>query len=88
MNNNLPNLNGTRILVTGGLGFIGSNIALACVQHGALVTIYDNLDPHSGGNLHNIAEIRDVILHQTGSISDFETISAAVQNQDSAHAHA
>ena len=82
VNNNLPNLNGTRILVTGGLGFIGSNIALACVQHGAIVTIYDNLDPHSGGNLHNIAEIRDVIRHQMGSISDFETISTAVQNQD------
>ena len=82
MNSNLSNLNGARILITGGLGFIGSNIALACVQHGAIVTVYDNLDPHSGGNLHNIVDIRDVIRHQTGSISDFGTISAAVQNQD------
>ncbi|MDT5064756.1 MAG: UDP-glucose 4-epimerase, partial [Mycobacterium sp.] len=46
---------GTRCLVTGGLGFIGSNVALALCEGGADVTIVDALVPRHGGNVNNIA---------------------------------
>ena len=58
-------LRGRRVLITGGLGFIGSNLAHRCLELGARVTIYDCLDPRSGGNLYNIEDIRhDVELVQ------------------------
>ena len=64
----LPSLRGQRILITGGLGFIGSNLAHLCVKLGAEVTIYDCLDPRSGGRLYNIDDIqRDL---ETGGQAD------------------
>ncbi|MEM9694830.1 MAG: NAD-dependent epimerase/dehydratase family protein, partial [Myxococcota bacterium] len=39
-----------RVLITGGLGFIGSNLARQLVQLGAEVTIIDSLLPQYGGN--------------------------------------
>jgi UDP-glucose 4-epimerase len=57
----LPSLRGQRILITGGLGFIGSNLAHKCLELGADVTIFDCMDPSSGGNLFNIVDIREYI---------------------------
>src|SRR5438552_2472037 len=45
---------GRRCLVTGGLGFIGSNVALALVEAGADVTVVDALVPGHGANHHNL----------------------------------
>jgi UDP-glucose 4-epimerase len=70
------------VLITGGLGFIGSNIARRCVQLGAKVTIYDCLDPHSGGNMHNVHDFEkdvDIILND---IRNFEGVSACIRNKD------
>ncbi len=50
-----------RVLITGGLGFIGSNLACRLVQLGAEVTLIDSLAPDQGGNLHNIAGIHDQV---------------------------
>lgn len=47
------------VLITGGLGFIGSNLAIALVERGARVTIVDNMLPRQGGNLFNVREIED-----------------------------
>jgi UDP-glucose 4-epimerase len=47
-----------RVLITGGLGFIGSNLARALVQHGANVTLIDILIPQYGGNMFSIDEMR------------------------------
>ena len=52
-----PSLKGLKVLITGGLGFIGSNLAHKCVELGAQVTIYDCLDPRSGGNIYNMTGI-------------------------------
>ena len=50
---------GRRVLVTGGLGFIGSNLARRLVDLGADVLIVDSLIPDYGGNLFNIDGIED-----------------------------
>jgi len=45
---------GRRVLITGGLGFIGSNLARSLVRLGAKVTILDSLIPEYGGNRRNV----------------------------------
>jgi UDP-glucose 4-epimerase len=78
----LPSLEGQKILITGGLGFIGSNLAQECVELGAEVTIYDCLDPRSGGNLYNIHSIRDSVELCHQDIQDFSRVSQHVLNKD------
>ena len=48
---------GKNVLITGGLGFIGSNLAISLVQKGAHVTLVDNMTPLQGGNLFNIKPV-------------------------------
>src|SRR5262249_52882448 len=48
---------GARVLITGGLGFIGSNLAIRLVRAGACVTLVDAMIPEYGGNLFNIAPV-------------------------------
>jgi len=47
------------VLITGGLGFLGSNLAHRLVALNANVTIIDNLSPLYGGNLFNVEDIKD-----------------------------
>ena len=49
------------VLITGGLGFLGSNLALRLVEQGANVTVIDNLTPLYGGNIFNVREQFDRI---------------------------
>ena len=77
----LPDLAGKKVLVTGGLGFIGSNLVNRCVELGAEVTIYDCLDPRSGGNLRNIADVKDRVRVILNDIRNFEGLCAAVLDQ-------
>ena len=65
---------GRKVLITGGLGFIGSNLAIRAVELGARVTIADSSVEGCGANQHNIAPIRDrveVIPMDIGSASQF-----------------
>ena len=48
---------GRRVMVTGGLGFIGSNLAIDLVARGAKVSIVDSLVPSHGGDPRNVAAI-------------------------------
>jgi UDP-glucose 4-epimerase len=75
-------LKGKRVLITGGLGFIGSNLAHHCLALGAEVTVYDCLDARSGGNMANLAGIRDDLRLVRDDIRNFEGVRAAVLGQD------
>ena len=57
----MRDFSGSKVLVTGGLGFIGSNLSIALVALGADVTIVDNMLPRQGGNLFNIREIEEKV---------------------------
>jgi UDP-glucose 4-epimerase len=61
---------GKRAIVTGGLGFIGSNLVLRLVNLGAQVTIVDNLLPGCGGNPYNVAAVRERIHIVDSDIGD------------------
>lgn len=78
----VSNMTDKKVLITGGLGFIGSNLAHRCVELGARVSIYDNLDPHSGGNLYNIKDIRDVVELHFHDLMNFDLLSDHVCDQD------
>jgi len=69
-------------LITGGLGFIGSNLVHQCLRLGAEVTIYDCLDPRSGGNMYNVQDIRDHVQVTLNDIRNFEGVCSAILNQD------
>jgi UDP-glucose 4-epimerase len=75
-------LGGRKVLITGGLGFIGSNLAHRCLELGAAVTIYDCLDPRSGGNMHNVRSIEQDIEIVLNDIRHFEGVSACIRGQD------
>ena len=59
-----------KVLITGGLGFIGSNLAKALVRRGANVTIVDSLIPQYGGNLFNVSDIRDQVEINISDVRD------------------
>lgn len=70
------------VLVTGGLGFIGSNLAHRLVSLGANVTVYDALLPQYGGNLANIKEIKEKIRDVRADVRDFDQLKEYVKDQD------
>jgi UDP-glucose 4-epimerase len=75
-------MRGKKVIVTGGLGFIGSNLAIKCLEEGAEVTIFDTLDNHSGGNIYNIQRVKDSVKVIVNDIRNFEGICSAVIQQD------
>jgi UDP-glucose 4-epimerase len=75
-------MKGKRVLITGGLGFIGSNLAHRCVDLGAEVTIYDCLDPRSGGNMYNVHDIEASVHIILNDIRSFEGVSACIRGQE------
>ncbi len=75
-------MKGKKILITGGLGFIGSNLALKCVELGAEVTLFDCLDPHSGGTLYNINEFENKVQIVLNDIRNFEAVLSHIRNKD------
>jgi UDP-glucose 4-epimerase len=73
---------GKQVLVTGGLGFIGSNLALRLAGHGAHVTLVDSLVPEYGGNPFNVAEDRGRLRVNIADVRDPHSMSHLVQGQD------
>jgi UDP-glucose 4-epimerase len=70
------------VLITGGLGFIGSNLAPELVRLGARVTIVDNMLPRQGGNLFNIREIEDRVRVNFSDVRDEASMNHLVKGKD------
>ncbi len=73
---------GKPILVTGGLGFIGSNLSARLVELGAKVTIVDNMIPRLGGNLANVKEIADRLRINFSDVRDAHSMDYLVKGQE------
>lgn len=73
---------GKRVLITGGLGFIGSNLARALVDAGAQVTVIDSLIPEYGGNRRNVAGIEDRLTVNISDVRDHRSLPQFVGGQD------
>jgi UDP-glucose 4-epimerase len=73
---------GSNILITGGLGFIGSNLARRLVELGARVTLVDSLVPAYGGNPFNIRDIEDRVHVNVADVRDEYSMAYLVQGRD------
>jgi UDP-glucose 4-epimerase len=71
-----------RVLVTGGLGFIGSHLSKKLVELGADVLIVDSLIPEYGGNPYNVRDIADEVHVNYSDIRDPWSIRYLVRGQD------
>lgn len=73
---------GARVLITGGLGFIGSNLAIRLVHEGAEVTLVDSMIPEYGGNLWNIEPVRDRVHINIADVRDEHAMKYLLRDRD------
>ena len=73
---------GRRVMITGGLGFIGSNLAHQLVALDARVLLVDSLIPEYGGNLFNIAGIEDRVRVNVADVRQQSTMNYLVREHD------
>jgi len=73
---------GKKVLITGGMGFIGSNLARQLVQWDAKVTLVDSLIPEYGGNRRNIAGLEDKPSVSLTDVRDRAKLPDLVKGQD------
>jgi UDP-glucose 4-epimerase len=73
---------GKRVLITGGLGFIGSNLARPLVEAGARVVLVDSLVPEYGGKLENIEGFEDRLTVNVSDVRDEHSLLHLVQDRD------
>jgi len=71
-----------QVMVTGGAGFIGSNLARRLVSLGARVTLVDSLIPLYGGNLFNIEDISDRLVLNITDVRDPYAMAYLVREKD------
>ncbi len=71
-----------KVLITGGLGFLGSNLAHRLVELGAEVLLADAMLPEFGGNLANIADIKDKVQVNFSDIRDSHSLVNLVKTKD------
>jgi UDP-glucose 4-epimerase len=79
---NKETFKGKQVLITGGLGFVGSNLAIRFVELGAAVTLVDNMIPRQGGNLFNIASVAAQVHINFSDVRDQLSMDHLVQGQD------
>jgi UDP-glucose 4-epimerase len=79
---NAESFRGTNVLITGGLGFIGSNLAIRLATLGARVLIVDSLIPEYGGNLHNIKGWEERLDINISDVRDEHSMRYLVQGKE------
>lgn len=72
---------GQSVLITGGAGFIGSNLACRLAQLGAVVTVVDSFVPDYGGNLFNLAKCQNSIRLNIADVRDQHSMNYLVRDQ-------
>jgi len=73
---------GKHVLITGGLGFIGSTLARRLVDLGAEVVIVDSLIPEYGGNRANISGIEDALTVNVSDVRDVHSLQSLIRGQE------
>jgi len=73
---------GKSVLVTGGLGFVGSNLSARLIELGADVLLVDSLIPEYGGLLFNISGIKNRVRVNISDVRDEHSMRHLVQGQD------
>ncbi|MBX9568925.1 MAG: GDP-mannose 4,6-dehydratase [Candidatus Obscuribacterales bacterium] len=73
---------GKSVLITGGMGFIGSNLAIRLVELGAKVTVLDSMIPDYGGNEFNLYPVSDKVRVNYCDIRDENAVTYLVKDQD------
>lgn len=73
---------GKNVSVTGGLGFVGSNVAERLCREGASVTIFDDMSPYAGGNLANLDGFRDSVQVVHENVEEMRTAAQVVSGKD------
>ncbi|HJR58814.1 MAG TPA: NAD-dependent epimerase/dehydratase family protein [Vicinamibacterales bacterium] len=73
---------GRRVMITGGLGFIGSNLARALVELGADVLLVDSLIPDYGGNLFNIDGLESRLRVNVADVRQPSTMNYLVRDRE------
>jgi UDP-glucose 4-epimerase len=81
LNSLASTFDGKNVLITGGLGFIGSSVARRLVQLGAKVTLVDSLIPDYGGNLYNIKGIEEKVEVNIADIRDENSMNYLVKGR-------
>jgi UDP-glucose 4-epimerase len=79
---NLESFRGKRVLITGGLGFLGSSLAIALVGRGASVTLLDAMLDEHGGNFFNIEPIRDRVTVNLSDVREQSGLRHLVRGMD------
>jgi UDP-glucose 4-epimerase len=76
------NYDGSRVLITGGIGFIGANLARRLDSLGADITLLDSLIPDYGGNLFNLEGLRERVRVNISDVRDTFSMQHLVQGKD------
>ena len=79
---NTENFKDKKVIITGGLGFIGSNLARRLVSYGAKVMLVDSLIPEYGGNLFNISGIENKVEVNIADVRDVHSMRYLIQGKD------
>lgn len=82
LTNPFPSWQGRTVLITGGVGFIGSNLARRLCDLGAKVTLLDCLLPQFGGNLFNLEGYRNQLQVRIGDLRDEDCLNGILAGQE------
>ncbi len=71
-----------KVLITGGMGFIGSNLARRLIKYDNQVTVVDSLIPEYGGNVRNLYDLQDQVTINLSDVRDPFSINELIKDQN------